>query len=345
VNRNRKNEIPADTGQGVPTKLQRGRRTSLVLPPFVVLLALGVPGRAEVVDRVVATVNNETITSSDLQEAVEIFQHQMGQQTQEPLSQRDQTALERRVLEDLIDKTLIDGFAKTAGIEVSEEEIDRAIGEVITRAHISEDDLQEALRKDGLPYDEYRNQIKDQIMKAKMVQREIRSRVNIKDGQIEEYYMDHPDEFRAEEGVLLLHILFPLPESPSPEVVSATAAEAERVRQEILQGTTFQEAAKRYSKDATAAQGGWLGFFRNGALSPEMEAGIRDLDEGEVSEPIETPLGIHLLMVEERTSGDVRQLERVRETIREKLFEEAAERLFEDWRKELRKNAHIEVFL
>lgn len=335
---------PACSG-GNAKQAAKNTAGALLLAALVCLLVPVSPGSAEILDRVVATVNDGTITLSDLEEAVELFEHQMRQANQQPLSTQDKKSLERRVLEDLIDKNLIESFAKKSGIEVGEDEIDRAIEEVLARAHITEAELKEALKEDGLRYDEYRGQIRDQIMKAKMVQREIRARVNITDEQIEEYYLDHLEEFRAEEGVVLLHILFPLPSSPSPEEVLSSLEEASRVREEILQGTPFQEAARKYSKDATAAQGGWLGFFRKGSLSPEMESGIQGLQEGEISEPIRTPLGIHLLMVQERTSGDIRPLERVKESIREKLFEEAAERQFEDWRKELRKNAHIEVFL
>ena len=306
---------------------------------------MGLPASAEILDRVVATINDRAILQSELQEALELYQHQMGQQTPEMMSERDRTALQRRVLEDLVDKSLIEGFAVKAGIEASDEEINRAIEEVLSRAHISEDELREALKKDNLSYEEYRDQIRDQLVKAKMIQREIRSRINITDKQIEEYYLDHPDEFRAEEGVVLRHILFPLPYPPAPEVVDATVKEANRVRQEILEGKPFPEAAMQYSNDPTAGQGGWLGFFRKGSLSPEMEAGIVNLEEGEVSEPVQTGLGIHLLKVEERTTGDIRPLEKVRSGIQEKLYEEAAERQFEEWRKELRKNAHIEVFL
>jgi len=319
----------------------QGRR--VFAATLLTLVVLTLPVSSEIIDRVVATVNDGTITSSDLNEAVDLFEHQMGQAVQQPFSPQDRKGIERRVLEDLIDKALIESFAKQTGIEVSKEEIDRAIEEVLARAHISEAELREALKKDGLEYTEYRNQIRDQIIKAKMVQREIRARVNIKEEQVEEYYLDHPDEFRAEEGVVLLHILFPLPKEPSPEFVKSTLAEAERVREEIIGGMPFADAARQYSKDATANRGGWLGFFRTGSMSPEMETGIENLDEGEISEPIRTSLGIHLLMIEERTTGDTRPLEKVQNGIREKLFEEAAERQFEEWRKELRKNAHIEV--
>jgi peptidyl-prolyl cis-trans isomerase SurA len=341
--RNSETEIP--DCPGMDAKREKGKGTSVFIGTLLALLLCVPSAPAEILDRVVATVNDGTITNSDLEESVELYVHQMNQAALQTMSQRDRSALERRVLEDLIDRTLIEVFAEKEGIRASEEEIDRAIQEVLARAHISEAELQEALEKDGLDYEEYRKQIRDQIIKAKMIQREIHARINIKDQQIEEYYLDHPEEFRTEPGVVVRHILFPLPEAPAPEVVEATVHEASSVRQEILEGTPFPDAARRYSKDATAARGGWIGFFRKGSLSPEMEAGIEDLKEGQISEPLRTALGIHLLKIEERTSGDIRPLKRVWEDIQEKLYEEAAERQFEEWRKELRKNAHVEVFL
>jgi peptidyl-prolyl cis-trans isomerase SurA len=363
VKQNRNNAFPSSVYQGmdswreknvhrsIPVCLgtdswrEKSGRWSVAFGILLALLLVGQPASAEILDRVVATINDRAIMQSELQEALELYLQQVGQQPPEMLSERDRTALQRRVLEDLVDKSLIEDFAVKAGIEASDEEINRAIDEVLARAHISEKELREALAQDNLDYEEYRSQIRDQLIKAKMIQREIRSRINITDKQIEEYYLDHPDEFRAEEGVVLRHILFPLPYPPAPEVVDATVKEASRVRQEILDGKSFSEAARQYSKDSTAGQGGWLGFFRKGSLSPEMEAGIVVLKEGEVSEPVQTGLGIHLLEVEERTTGDIRPLEKVKSNIQEKLYEEAAERQFEEWRKELRKNAHIEDFL
>ncbi len=336
------------TKDRIPEIQKRNPKSSVSIVGLLALLALllvGPSAYAEILDRVVATINEGAILQSELNEAFELYRHQMGQQKPEMMSERDRTAIKRRVLEDLIDKSLIEGFAEKAGIEASEAEIDRAIDEVLARAHLSEGELREALKKDNLSYQEYRDQIREQLVKAKMIQREIRARINITDKQIEEYYLDHPDEFRAEEGVVLRHILFPLVHQPDPEDVEAAVAEANRVRQEIMDGRPFPEAANQYSRDATAGQGGWLGFFRKGSLSPEMESGIVDREEGEVSEPVQTALGIHLLKIEEKTTGDIRPLEKVRNSIQEKLYEEAAERQFEEWRKELRKNAHIEVFL
>ena len=312
---------------------------------LLLMLSLVPPAFAKVIDRVVATVNDEVILLSQLDEAVNIFLHQLDKVQRRPDSEWEQRALQRRVLEELVDKTLIEAFAEKTGVEASEEEIDRAIEDVMTRAHIDRAQLEKAFQRDGIRYQEYRDQIRDQIIKAKLIQREIRSRIDIQDEQIQGYYLDHPEEFRTEQGMVLRHILFPLPNDPTPEQVEAARVKAERVRQEILAGLPFEEAARTYSQDQTAAQGGWLGFFRKGTLSPGMEKAVEGLPEGEVSEPVLTPLGVHLLTVQERTTGDLRPLDKVRDLIKEKLYEEAAERQFEAWRKELRKNANIEVFL
>jgi len=298
------------------------------------------------VDRVVATVNDEVLTLSELQEAVELFIHQIGQTQKRTPTEYEMKALERRVLEDMIDKKLLEEHAKEVGITATEEEIDRAVEDVLTRANLTQEQLDQALERDGIRKGEYRDQIRNQIVKAKMIHQEIRSRIDIKEEDIEGYYLDHPEQFRTEEGVVLRHILLPLPGKAGPEEAASALGEAERIRGEVLGGMKFEEAAMRYSKDeASAAQGGWLGFFSQGSLSPAMETVVWKLKEEEVSEPIQSAQGVHLIQLVEKTSGDIRPLDKVREMIQEKLYEESAERQFEQWRKELRKDAHIEVFL
>ncbi len=328
-----------------PSPTRRGWKARAAAACLAALLLSTASAAAVILDRVVATINDQAITMSELQEAVAAYQSQVEEGSPEARTPPDRKALERRVLEDLIDKKLIEGYAEKMNIQASEEEVDMAIRDVLHRAHITDEELREALKNDGMGYDEYRKQVRDRIIKAKMIQQKIRSEVNIKENQIEAYYLDHPDEFRAEEGVVLRHILFLLPKDPTPEEVEAVRNKALQVRAEIEAGLPFEDAAKRYSQDSTAARGGWLGFFRKGSLSPAMEEAVERLGEGEVSEPIRTALGIHILKVEEKTQGGVRPLEKVRDSIRQKLFEEAAERHFEEWRRELRKNAYIEVFL
>lgn len=325
-------------------------RTRKPLLAFLVLaaacLGAGAEGFPRTLDRVVATVDEEVLTQSELQEAVELFIHQVGQTQKRAPTEYEMKALERRVLEDMIDKKLLEEHARETGITASEEEVDRAVEDVLTRANLTQAQLEQALERDGIREDEYRDQIRNQIVKAKLIHQEIRRRIDIKEEDIEGYYLDHPEQFRTEEGVVLRHILLKLPEGAGPAQEKEALEEAGRIRQEVLSGKKFEEAALIYSQDeASAAQGGWLGFFGKGALSPAMEEVVWKLQEGDVSEPVPSAQGVHLIQVVEKTSGEIRPLDRVRETISDKLYEEAAERQFEQWRKELRKSAHIEVFL
>jgi len=303
-------------------------------------------GSAEVLDRVAATVNGLVITESELRETLELYQHQAGSAPQPSANEwENKAALQRRALEEIVDRKLMEEYAQKNGIAASEEEIEQAVKDVLGRANLTREQLMEALQKDGIPYQEYRDQIRDQIVKAKMIHREVRSQIVLKDEEIEGYYFEHPDEFRSEEGFVLRHVFLALPKDPQPAVVDAVMKEAQRIRQEILAGASFAEAAAKYSQDPSATKGGWLGFFRKDALSGGLEGAIAQLKEGEVSEPVLTQPGIHIVKLEEKTTGDIRPLEKVREAIREKLYEEAAERQFEQWRKDLRKNAYIEIFL
>lgn len=314
---------------------------------LVVLAVSGIAaaGFAEVVDRVVATVNGAVITQSELREAVEVFQRQAGEAARSAENSWDRTALERRILEDLVDRKLMDDYASKQGITASDEEMEQAVKDVLARANLTREEFLDALQKEGLSYEEYRNQIRDQIIKAKMIHREVRAQIVIKDEEIENYYLEHPDEFRTQEGYVIRHIFLALPRNPAPEVEEAVRKEAKRICEEIRAGVPFAEAAAKYSQDPSAARGGWLGFFRKGALSEDLESAIAGLDEGQVSEPIVTAAGIHIVRLEERTTDGVRPLEKVREMIREKLYEEAAERQFEKWRRDLRKSAYVEIFL
>ena len=324
-------------------------------PALALLMVLGLlvscpcltalPADAKILDQVVATVNEDLITQSELNEGVELYMHQLDKMQNRSLSDMERKSIERRMLEEIIDKTIMENYAQDMGIGATKEEIDRAIEDVIVRANITQTQLQQALERDGIRYEEYRDQIQNQIIKAKLIHREVGSRIEIKEAEIESYYLDHPEEFSTEEGVMLRHVLLPLPPKPDPTVIEENRKKALNIQQEIQSGMPFEEAAAKYSLDTTAAQGGRLGFFRKGDMNPEMEQAVWALKEGEVSGPIRSQIGIHLIKLEEKTSGEPRPLEKVRETIREKLYEEAAERQFEDWRKELRKNAHIEVFL
>lgn len=301
---------------------------------------------AETIDRVVARVNNEVVTLSELEESIEFLMLKAGQPDASRLSTQERLTLQRRVLEELINKKLVEEFASTSGIQASDEEVDRAVQDVMVRNNLTREGLQAALKQDGLTFEEYRAQIRDQIVKAKLINREVRPNIGVSDDVVREYYLSHPEQFKTEQGVVLRHIMFSLPKHPGDKMVQDVLKKARSVRQEYLEGRPFEELARRYSQDdATAAQGGMLGFFRLEDLIPEFREAVDRLSESEVSEPIRTATGIHLVKIDERTTGELRPFEKVKDEIRSRLYEEQGERLFQDWIKELRKKAFVEILL
>lgn len=345
-----------------PTGRSGGRRRAAMVPwcggwvglwrpALVVMLAcpwyaMAVSAQAETIDRVVATVNNEIVTASELDESVEFLMLKAGQPDASRLSAQERLTLQRRVLEELINKKLVEEFAAKSGIQASDEEVDRAVQDVMVRNNLTRERLEAALRQDGLTFEEYRAQIREQIVKAKLINREVRPNIGVSDDAVREYYLNHPEQFKTEQGVVLRHIMFRLPKHPGDKTIQDTLKKARSVRQEYLDGRPFEELARRYSQDeATAGQGGMLGFFRREDLIPEFREAVERLSESEVSEPIRTPTGIHLVKVEERTTGALRPFEKVKDEIRSRLYEEQGERFFQDWIKELRKNAFIEILL
>jgi len=151
------------------------------------LLLLPAAAGGRVVDSVVATIDEEIVTRSELDEAVETYARQLKKTQDRTLEKNEVEALTRRVLEELIDRKLMEARARDLGISASEDEINRAIDDVITRANITREQLQKALAQDGIRYEEYRGQIRDQIVKARMMHREISAQIDIKDTQIEGY--------------------------------------------------------------------------------------------------------------------------------------------------------------
>jgi peptidyl-prolyl cis-trans isomerase SurA len=312
---------------------------------LILSLVLASPLRAETMDRVVAVVNNTAITLSELNEAVSVFQLKLESIPKGPDATKDE-GFQRKVLEELINKQIVDDFAAKSGIQASDQEVDRAVQDVLSRNRLTKDGLESALKQEGLSYDEYRKQLREQIVKMKLINQQIRPNVNVTEDAVREYYLNHPEKFQTTPGAVLKHILFRLPRSPDEKAVQEVTRKAQRVREEILKGKPFEEAAQQYSQDAaTAGQGGGLGFFRMGDLIPEFKTGISGLKETEVSEPIRTAAGIHLIKLEERTTGNLRPFEKVKDDIHAHLFEDQGERYFQDWIKELRKNAYIEILL
>jgi len=309
----------------------------------VAAVFLSVTAQAAVADRIVAVVNGEVITLSEFSNTfapygarLEAYQ---GQDRDKAVADTKMNILNRMV-EDL----LMEQLARKEKLIPKENEVDAAIKDLLKRRNITDDQLKQALAKDGTTMESYRKGIRNQLMRIRLVQKEIRSKVAISDDEIGTYYLKHHEEYEGKETVRVRQILLAAPQDGDPAVREKQRAEAEAVRARLLNGELFEKLAAQYSQ-GPMAQGGDIGFIERGMVLPEIEEVAFSLQVNQISAVIESPAGFHILQVTDRRGAGLKAIETVREEIREKLEEEKMEKKFEEWLLELRRKSHVEIKL
>jgi len=304
------------------------------------------PARSELVDRVIAVVNEEVITLSDLnQEGAPLFRR-ITQQV--PPGQLDQALLKAReeILSSLIDKLIVQQRAEKLGISVSEEEVDKALQEMLEQRHLSLEAFRRDLALLGMTEDSYRDQVRHQILQSKLVGYEIRSKVVITDQMIEEYYQEHYLNKRQQGAYHILQMGFTW-DPKVPETRREARKRAEKARGRVLAGEDFRMVARELSELASAEDGGDIGVFQKEEMASYMREAVLPLNAGEVSPIIETPAGFQFFMLLSRQGNAraQRPLEEVRDEIRDILYKQAMDSQYQKWVQQLRDEAYIKKML
>jgi parvulin-like peptidyl-prolyl isomerase len=162
---------------------------------------------------------------------------------------------------------------------------------------------------------------------------------------LREYYQKNQEKFTDPLEVKIQQIFFPVPEHASQEETAAVQREARPILERARKGEDFAELARKFSKGPEAGEGGLLGYFKHRELMPELEEAGFKLRSGEISDLVRSPAGFHILRVLERKGGEPRPFAEVQFKIREELSETEAQKKFEQWMKELKSKAYIEIRL
>lgn len=291
---------------------------------------------AELVDRIVAVVNRKVITASQLQDAERQFAAQSGvtEQTEER---------RRNVLDMLIENELIRQKAEEADILVNDEELNAALYDIKQRNNLlSDEQLKQEILQEGRTWEEFLENIREQIKLAKLVNREVRSQVDISEEEVELYYQTHQNEFdQAAPTVYIRHILLPVKEDAGTADVEAAQELANQLIQQLRAGADFAEMARQYSQHPSAQNGGELGAFKEGELAPPFDIAFT-MESGEISDPVRSDLGFHIIFVQEKTGGEQATFEKAQTLIRRKLFEQKSNALYQKWIAKLKETAYIE---
>jgi parvulin-like peptidyl-prolyl isomerase len=294
-----------------------------------------------VVDRIVAVVNNEIITLSELNHEAEPFIERVEQSYKGTEKGRVIEETRKNVLNRMIDGILVKQEAKRLNIVVKDADVTNMLNEMLKSRKMTMEQFKEMLAKDGLSLESYMEEAKDHLVRGRLANREIRSKIMVTDQEIGEYYKQHREDYEGREQVKLRQIVILCPATAPVEKKRECRAEIDSIMASLKAGEKFEVLAAKYSPQL----GGEMGFVEKGAMLQPVEDVAFKLKVGEISDIVESPAGYHIIQLLDRRGAGIKSLQSVREEILNKLTLEKSEKKFEEWMTDLRKKSHIEIRL
>jgi len=290
--------------------------------------------RVNLLDRIVAVVDDEVITRNELEERKNLVLSQLKKQGT-PLPAPD--VLEKQVLERAITERAQLHFAKENGIRVDDAYLERTIARIAEDNKLSLTQLRDLLAKDGVPYAKYREDIRNEIILSRLREREVESRVVVSDAEIDHYLATNEAQAGKQDEYRLSHVLVLVPEQASPEQIAAKQSRAEEALRQLKSGGDFAQIAAGYSDASDALKGGDLGWRPAGRVPSVFVEAVKSLKPGETSGVLKSANGFHIVKLLEKRGKDnqalvdqtrVRHiLVRVNETVAEAEAKSKIERL------------------
>jgi peptidyl-prolyl cis-trans isomerase SurA len=406
-------------------------------------------GRVDLLDRIVAVVNKEVITQFELTDRVARVQRELERRGASSVSHSE---LEHQVLERLIVEKVQLQYARETGMRVDDLELDRTVNRVAENNKLSLTDFRKRLEADSIPFDKFREELRNEILLTRLRDREVMSKLTVSEGEIDNLILEQSEKKEVGTEFNIAHVLVRVPEQATPAQVEARRARAEEVvrrlkggtdfatlaatysdapdalqggvigwrsrqrlpdlfvqaltglnvggvsgvfrspagfhviklldtrgagapllveqahvrhilvrtndlvseneakrkllslRERIVNGVDFAELARLNSDDGSASRGGDLGWVYPGDTVPEFERAFAELKLMEVSQPVKTPFGWHLIQVLERRTADM-SVDRKRAEARKALLERKGDEAYQEWLRQLRDRAYVEVRL
>nr|BAL58001.1 peptidyl-prolyl cis-trans isomerase SurA [uncultured prokaryote] len=281
-----------------------------------------------IIDGIAAVVDGEVITISEVREVMK----------ERGFLKDPSIESEAGALEYLIEKRLMEKAAKLTGNEVLDTEVDLVIKDVLKRNRITEDELKRELEEEGLSYKAYRDAIRTQILKTKIIGREIRGQVVATEEDLRKFYQENLHNFRDEDEYRIQQIVI---RGPGGSGDRKYYDHALRLRERLLKGEKFEEIAAIYSSDPSSRYGGDIGFIKYSELNPKIAEAIAGMREGEISDVIAIRDAYYIIRLLEKRKGRVLDFEEVKKRVEELYIERETEKRFRQWIKDLREKATV----
>lgn len=313
---------------------------------LISLLALALPARAELVDRIAAVVNADIITLSEVEARIAPELQRLRGEADPGRRAEARSQLVKKGLDLLIGEKLMESQVKELNLEVSEQEIDMSMEDVKKQNNISSEQFEQLLGQEGYTMSSYRAFMRKHLSRMKLVNLKVRSKMKIAEEDLKAEYAKWSHDEANEFEVHARHLLVQVPAKATPEQVEAARKKAHDLMVEAkTPGVDFVELAKKKSEGPSAADGGDLGFFKRGVMVAEFERSAFTLPVGGISEPIRTKFGWHVLKVEERRALAAPPYEEVKDQLRERMLRGQLEKFTEQYVQELRAQAVVDVKL
>jgi len=313
-----------------------------------VWLHTSVNSTAEMVDKVVAVVNDDIITLSELEnETTDIYKTLASKKSPENLLEAMDEAREL-ALNKMIERALMDQKARQFNLSVSEEEIDAAFERTRTNMSLNSSQFRQKLEKAGMSEELYRGKLRDNILQSKILSVDVRSKIVITDEMVLDYYDQHYTSRVNEGDYYLLQMGFSWDESSATDIDNSkdkTLKLAKRIHKLVKNGQDFKTLARKFSDLPSASDGGDIGIFTLDEMASAMRSAVKDLKPGELSSTIELQSGYQffkLLSGEDAAIVVTSSFEASKDEIRDKLYESKMEEAYKIWVKKLKESAYIQ---
>ena len=304
------------------------------------------PNAGRTVEEIIARVNNEIITRSEYEKSRQSAEEGAREdcqgkctpgQLKAEIDQRQKTSLR-----DLIDQSLLVQRAKDMGVSVEPELIKRLDAIRIQNKIESMEELEKAVTSQGLNWEDFKNNIRNTLLTQRVIGSEVGSHITISDEEVTKYYEAHKTEFVRPEQVALREIVVST-EGKKPEELPDLKKKAETALKRVQDGEDFGEIAKRLSDGSTKSQGGFLGVYKRGELSKELEDKVFQMKRKELTGVMETKQGFLVLEVLEHYDEGEQSLAKVKNEIMDKLYSARMEPAMREYLKTLREQSYVVI--
>jgi len=301
----------------------------IIVAAFIVLT--GFAANAEVIDRVIAIINDDIITLKDFEAYIKVEKRTKFTSIDEYF--RNQQMKEK--LEMYVEGILIKQQAKKLGIAATDQEVNNFIEGIKKQNLITDAELREQLRKDNVTYAQFTEGIRLNILRTRLLMRVVSTEINITENSLKSYYDSHQDVFRDQE----FHLQQIFISGQHQDIKER----AEKAYKDLTAGKAFGDVARGISDDPSAKQGGDIGFVKRSDLLPTLRDSLNNLAPGSFTPVIPTPYGLHILKLIEVKKVEVLPYESVKNAINERMVMEESNKRYRTYMDKLKKTSYIEV--